>query len=201
MEMSRTHGLRPTPTVGFVQSGQLGLSMIEVMVALFIVAFGLLGIAAFQSRLQTSEMEAYQRSQAIILLQDMVNRINTNRTNAAAYLTATPVGVGDTPATDCSSLGTLVARDLCEWSHQLQGAAELAGTTRIGAMIGARGCVEQTAGVTNEFRVTVVWQGLTPQSAPPTSVTCGAGEYDGGVCSDDRCRRIVTTLVRIAPAI
>lgn len=193
--------MRPQPTVDFVQGGQLGLAMIEILVALFIVAFGLLGIAAFQSRLQTSEMEAYQRSQAIILLQDMVNRINTNRENATAYLTATPVGVGHTPASDCGTLGTLAARDLCEWSHLLQGAAERAGTTRVGAMIGARGCVEQTAGITNEFRVTVAWQGLTPQSAPPPSVTCGAGQYDGGVCSQDRCRRVVTTLVRIAPAI
>lgn len=181
--------------------GQRGISMIEVLVALFIVAFGLLGIAAFQTRLQTSEMEAYQRSQALILLQDMVNRLNTNRTNANAYLTDTPAGVGDTPATDCTTATTLAERDLCEWSHLLQGAAELTGTTRVGAMVGARGCVEQTAGITNEYRVTVTWQGLAPTNAPPASITCGADLYNGGVCSDDRCRRAVTALVRIAPVI
>lgn len=191
---------QPKPNARLVLGGELGLSLIEVVVALFIVAFGLLGLAALQSRLLTAEMEAYQRSQAIILLQDMVNRISANRANAAAYLTATPVGVGHTPAPDCSTLGTLAARDLCEWSHLLQGAAERAETARVGAMIGARGCVEQTPGITNEFRVTVAWQGLTPQSAPPASVTCGAGQYDGGVCRQDRCRRVVTTLVRIAPA-
>lgn len=138
--MSPEHANPSAPAAGSI-GGQRGLSMIEVMVALFIVAFGLLGIAALQSRLQTAEMEAYQRSQAIILLQDMVNRINTNRTNASAYLTATPVGVGHSPAADCSTLATVAARDLCEWSHMLQGAAERAGTTRVGAMIGARGCV------------------------------------------------------------
>jgi type IV pilus assembly protein PilV len=200
MEMNRARAIRPTPT-GDLAHGQRGLSMIEVLIALFIVAFGLLGIAAFQSRLQTSEMESYQRSQAIILLQDMVNRINTNRTNANAYLTATPAGVGDTPASDCSTLPTLAQRDLCEWSHQLQGAAELAGTTRVGAIVGARGCIEQTAGITNEYRVTVTWQGLASQSPPPASITCGAGQYGGGVCSADRCRRFVTALVRIAPAL
>lgn len=179
--------------------GQRGISMIEVLVALFIIGFGLLGIAAFQTRLQTSEMEAYQRTQALILLQDMVNRINTNRAQANAYLTATPVGVGHTPAIDCSTAGTLAERDLCEWSHLLQGAAELAGTTRVGAMVGARGCVAQTAGITNEYRVTVVWQGLNAMSPPPASVTCGQNLYNGSGCTADRCRRFVTALVRIAP--
>ena len=43
-----------------------------------------------------------------------------------------------------------------------------------------------------EYLVTVAWQGLGPVSAPPDSVDCGAGEYDGGadsVCVDDLCRR------------
>jgi type IV pilus assembly protein PilV len=62
-------------------------------------------------------------------------------------------------------------------------------------MIGARGCVESA--IANEYLVTVAWQGLAPISAPPDSVTCGQNEYDGGACTNDRCRRAITTIVRI----
>lgn len=175
-----------------------GVSLIEVLVTLVIIAIGLLGIAGLQARLHVSEMESYQRSQALILLQDMVSRINANRQNAAAYVTSSSMGTGDTPVTDCSTQTTLAGRDLCEWSHALQGAAETVGTSRVGAMLGARGCVEQIAGTTNEFLLTVAWQGLAPLAAPSVNVTCGAGNYAGGNCTGELCRRTVTTLVRIA---
>ena len=64
-------------------------------------------------------------------------------------------------------------------------------------MIGARGCVQQ---VGSDYMITVAWQGMTPISAPPASVTCGANSYNGtsgAACINDLCRRIVTTLVRI----
>jgi type IV pilus assembly protein PilV len=89
--------------------------------------------------------------------------------------------------------------DAGEWCNVLQGAAELSGTSRVGAMIGGRGCVEGLVG--NEYMVTVAWQGMGPLSAPPASVGCGAGLYNGAAgaaCSNDLCRRTVTTIVRIA---
>lgn len=177
---------------------QRGSSMIEVLVTLVIVSFGLLGLAGLQTRLQTSEMESYQRSQALLLLSDMANRIATNRNNAATYETTatSPLGAGMTCPT---AVATIVQRDLREWCNALQGAGETtgAGATKIGAMIGGRGCVE-SVGV--DYRITVAWQGITPLSAPPTAVACGANSYDttGSSCVNDRCRRTVTTLVRIA---
>ena len=48
----------------------------------------MLGAASLQFRMQTAELEAYQRTQAIVLLQDMVARINANRKSAADYVTA-----------------------------------------------------------------------------------------------------------------
>ena len=44
-------------------------------------------------------------------------------------------------------------------------------------MVGGRGCVEDLG--SGQYMVTVAWQGLAPISAPPESVTCGAGDYDG----------------------
>lgn len=58
---------------------QAGISMIEVLVTLIILLVGLLGLAGLMVQGQRSEMESYQRVQAMILLQDMAERINANR--------------------------------------------------------------------------------------------------------------------------
>ena len=174
---------------------QAGASMIEVLVTMVIIAFGLLGMAGLQMRMQTSEMESYQRSQALLLLNDMANRIAANRNNAGLYVTPTPLG---TDMTCPTTTATTVQQDLSQWCAALQGAAEVSGTASVGAMVGGRGCVQNLSG---DYMVTVVWQGFTPISAPPASVTCGANAFNGATgstCVNDLCRRAVTTLVRIA---
>jgi type IV pilus assembly protein PilV len=176
--------------------------MIEVLVTLVIIAFGLLGMAGLQMRLQMSELESYERSQALLLLNDMANRMSVNRTAtlADAYLVAgnSPLGAG----MNCPALGALPTTaqiDLNEWCQALQGAAETnSGGTNAGAMVGGRGCVQKFG---PDYLVTVAWQGLTPISAPPATVDCGAGSFNavaGSPCVNDLCRRVVTTLVRVA---
>ncbi|HVL74786.1 MAG TPA: prepilin-type N-terminal cleavage/methylation domain-containing protein, partial [Noviherbaspirillum sp.] len=64
---------------------QRGVSLVEALVTIVIIALGLLGLVGLQSRLQLSEIEAYQRSQAMILLEDMANRISMNRAAIANY--------------------------------------------------------------------------------------------------------------------
>lgn len=174
-----------------------GTSLIEVLVTIVIVTIGLLGLAGLQQRMQLSEMESYQRTQALVLLNDMASRIEVNRGKAAEYLTSGgPLGVG---ATCPINPATRPAKDAAEWCQALQGAAELSSTgDKAGAMVGGRGCVEALPN--NEYMITVAWQGLSPVSSPPTSVACGRGAYDeqGSPCLQDRCRRVVTTIVRIA---
>lgn len=172
--------------------------MLEVLITLLIVSFGLFGLAGLHSRLQTTEMEAYQRSQALTLLNDMASRIATNRRAAASYVTSSPLGTG---ATCGAAAGTRQQIDASEWCNALLGASETSSDstkTKMGAMIGGRGCVE-SLGASNEYLVTVAWQGLVPISAPPAGVTCGKDQYDtaGTNCQNDLCRRTVTTLVRI----
>lgn len=172
-----------------------------------IIAFGLLGIAGLQVRMQASEMESYQRSQALILLDDMVSRINTNRQLSVRYpLSAplsSPVGADMTCPT---SSANRVESDVMEWCNALQGAAELSGTgsaqLKVGAMVGGRGCIEDLGlGTSGEkrYRVTVAWQGLTPIAAP--AERCGADLYDGATgsaCQGDLCRRAVATVIFMA---
>ena len=180
---------------------QGGFTLIEVLVTLVILLLGLLGLVGLQAKAQVAETESYQRTQALVLLRDMADRISANRTVAAAdsYLTGTlptssPVsslGTGSTQACPPASPAATVAIDLCSWDAALKGAAETIGGNNVGAMLGARGCVTKIA--TNRFLVQVVWQGLATTAAPPASVTCGSGSYD----TLDLTRRAVTTVVEI----
>ncbi len=176
---------------------QRGVALLEVLITMVILAIGLLGLAGLQMRLQSSEMESYQRAQALILLHDMASRIATNRNAAASYVTSTPLGSGMTCPTTTL---TQQQRDVSEWCGALQGAAESSGANKVGTMIGGRGCVESIGG--SQYMVTVTWQGLVPISAPPTSVSCGQNAYNssstGASCINDLCRRAVTTIVSIA---
>jgi type IV pilus assembly protein PilV len=177
---------------------ECGFSMLEVLITIVIIAFGLLGIAGLQARLQLAEIESFQRGQAVVLLDDMVARLNANRRNATSYDGAA-VGTGST--LDCSAPSPGTTQDLCDWNNALLGASETkAGGTCtsadssgcIGAMIGARGCITNTL-TTNprEFVVAVVWQGITP-TATPTSTTCGQGSY-----GDEGTRRAAVAKVKI----
>ena len=174
---------------------QCGFSLIEVLVTLVILAIGLLGVAGMQARLQQSEMEAYQRSQALLLLDDMASRLAANRNVAGSYVTATAAAAAGSSCP--TSVATQLERDASEWCNALQGAGEISGSSKVGAMLGGRGCVQALG--SGEFLLSVAWQGLGPLVAPPAGVTCGANAYDGGtVCHDDLCRRVVTTIVKVA---
>ena len=199
----------------FAYLNERGFSLIEVLVTLVVVALGLFGLAALQAKMQLSEIDAYQRAQALLLVQDMSDRIAANRKNAASYRTLSgAVGTGDLRSSDCTSLTTVRETDLCQWSNALKGAAEgevtTDGTTLTGAMIGAQGCIEALPSDpdTETYLVYVVWQGLTPLSAPSAGLSCGSGDYNGfsdpdndGVndspCQNDLCRRALSTVVRI----
>jgi type IV pilus assembly protein PilV len=171
--------------------------MIEVLVTIVIVAFGLLGLGGLQMRMQLSDMESYQRAQALVLLDDMSNRMAANRTNVASYVTgaSNPLGTGMTCPTTST---TMEQTDTLQWCNALQGAAEKIGNNKVGAMVGARGCIENIA--TNQYLITIAWQGSIPTSAPAASVACGANLYDtaGTGCTGDLCRRAVTTVLNIA---
>ena len=168
-----------------------GFSMIEVLITIVILMFGLLALAGLQGRAVTAQMESYQRSQALILLKDMVDRISANRKNAAAYVTA-EVGTGAA----CPAAGaTTASKDLNEWCNALLGAAEVQGTSNVGAMIGARGCITQTVapatGVASQYLVAVAWQGLN--STATSTITCGQNQY-----GNEGLRRLVAIPVNIA---
>lgn len=155
-----------------------------------LLAFGLLALAGLQARVLASESESFQRAQAILLAEDMASRISANRSNAASYLTnSSTLGTGDSqPGTCDPTILSGAALDVCEWSNQLKGAAEVRGGSSVGAMVGARGCVEQVQTNPAVYRVTVAWQGTVQFNAPP--VACGQNLYG----SDGYRRALVNTI-------
>jgi type IV pilus assembly protein PilV len=60
-----------------------GFTLIEVLVTLVILTFGLLGIAGLMAKGQRVSFEAYQRQQAVALATDMAERIRANHTLAS----------------------------------------------------------------------------------------------------------------------
>jgi type IV pilus assembly protein PilV len=175
-----------------------GAALLEVMVSILITSFGLLALAGLQTKMNAALLESYQRAQALVLLEDMTQRIQANQGLSVNYIAAT-LGTGDGLPVDCSGLATRALIDRCEWSNALKGAAEVNadGSQNLGAMIGARGCVEQlqaanaAMGVCQPaiLRVSVAWQGMNATVAP--AVSCGANLYG----ADDSLRKAVSSRV------
>ena len=61
-----------------------GFTLLEVLVALLILSIGLLGLAALQANTLKINHGALQRTQAIFLTYDMMDRLRANRTAALA---------------------------------------------------------------------------------------------------------------------
>ena len=189
-------------------SRQRGATLLEALVALVILVFGLLGLIGMQAQTQIATFESYQRGQALILVQDMADRLSTNRKAAGCYLittnttTGTPylgTGYAGTPAC-AGAVGTAASRavadaDMVAWNDALRGASEQAAGDRIGGVLGARGCISYDA-TTNSYRIAVAWQGMAATVAPTAgdaAATCGKDLY-----GSDAQRREVSVTIRIA---
>ena len=192
-----------------------GFTLIEVLVALLVTVLGLLGLAGLQARIQQAELESYQRTQALVLLYDMVDRMNINRATVPCFVVTTDtaagspylgVGAGAPPSCGFSTAGNNAMADasLTEWDGLLKGAAETKGGVSVGAMAGARGCAsyDATTELINPatalplpgsgiYTVSVSWQGTSDTFAP--TVNCANTLY-----GPETRRRTVSTTFRVA---
>ncbi len=191
-----THGASGGLSRGCKSIG--GFAMLEVLITLLILLLGLLGLLGLMTRANTAELESYQRVQAVILMRDMLNRIESNRSVAGCYSNGTVgtqfgTGYAGTPTCTLGSAAqnAQAVADITAWNALLLGSAETQGANKIGAMIGARGCITQLDAANNIYMISVVWQGMTPTAAP--KVTCGQGQYG----ATESLRRAVTLTLRI----
>jgi type IV pilus assembly protein PilV len=180
---------------------QHGSSLVEVLVTLVILAFGLLGVAGLQAKMGLAEMESYQRSQALLALAEMTERISANAAQATSYLNLGTLGTGDTQPANCTTptLLTGPALDLCQWSKSLKGASEQKSAANVGGMVGAVGCITQlqaynpALGVCSAglYQVSVAWQGMSPTATP--ALACGQGSYG----ANEAYRRVIAAVVTV----
>ena len=99
-------------------SKQQGLSIIEVLVAMLILAVGLLGMASLQVRAVSDTTNSSYRSIAIFYANDMADRIRANPVAEQGNLyndeTGGAVTAGCSSAAGCNST-QLAANDKSEW--------------------------------------------------------------------------------------
>ena len=176
------------------RASQSGFSLIEVLITIAILVVGLLGLGGLQTRVSMAEFEAYQRAQALAIAQDIADRIDANKHSASSYV-ANDIGAGaslqDCTTIAMTSAANVASHDLCEISNELIGAAETdGGGSNVGAMLAARACITNPA--TNQYIVTVVWQGVQPTNVSPTEA-CGRG-----LSGTTGLRRAVSFPVRVA---
>jgi type IV pilus assembly protein PilV len=133
-----------------------GFSLVEVLAALVVLEFGMLGIAGLSALTLRSGSGSIVRTQAISLADDIADRIRANRNASAAYNGAgANKGCVGTGAANCSS-ADMAATDLFFWGALVQQTLPSgAGTV---AVTGA------TAPFTYKITVSWVEQGGTNQN-------------------------------------
>jgi len=131
------------------RAAQRGFTLVEVLVALAVLAVGLLGIAALYLDSLRAGRTAIYRTQAINVAADLADRIRANRESAVTYGTDFGDAVAAVPAcltaVGCSA-AEMAQHDLAEWK------ASLATLVPNG-----QGRVVVTAGNPNSYVITVQW--------------------------------------------
>lgn len=155
-----------------------GFTLVEVLVALVVLSIGLLGVAKLSLSSVQSNGSSYLRGQASALIQEMIDDMRANRTQAVAGLYQINFGAAaPNPGTDCSqvtscSVSTLTAYDLYMWKQRLStafpGGALPAGDGQIViASTVVNGQTETLATIAVEWNDSVAQCGLGASCATP----------------------------------
>jgi type IV pilus assembly protein PilV len=185
---------------------QRGFSLFEVLVAVFVLGVGLVGIAGLQVTSKQSNFEAVQRATAVALAQDIIERMRANPDELAVYTNA---GAGRTltggtmAAANCSAGCTpaqLAQYDLYQWEQVIDGITAQNGAANRGGLTLPTACITGPNGGSGTYVVAIAWRGLTKLSDPSID-PCGqgSGRYDseGGV-EADVYRRVLQVATYIA---
>lgn len=139
-----------------------GFTMVEAMVALVVLAVGMLGIAGLYVTTLRSGGGAIYRMQAVNLASDLADRIRANRTANLAYLNpAANNNCYGAASVDCGP-ASMAANDLFVWQNQI--AAILpSGNGALNVVPGAA--------ITGPFiyTITITWLGTGDTAASPPS--------------------------------
>jgi type IV pilus assembly protein PilV len=165
-------------------AGQCGVGMLEFLIALMIFSTGVMGLLSVQLASMKAVHEANQRSVATALARDILERIQANPINAAAYVARNvgdasrpvPVPVADCDDADCSTT-QLAAFDLWQWETLLLGAAVKHRDMNVGGLLSPLACISHQQGVVG---VVISWRGSSSASESP-ALDCVANGPDADV--------------------
>lgn len=156
-------------------SFQQGFTLIEVLVAFIVLTVGLLGTVALQTNAKQASYDANQRSAALALANDIVERIRANDTADIVANYSKTFSYLDTPVeknclnTRCTS-SDIAAYDLFQWQKALRV------SDNTGALANGTVCITPTAdGDGVDLQVVVAWQGRQKiaESSATSAVRCG----------------------------
>jgi type IV pilus assembly protein PilV len=145
------------PTVG--SRRQRGLSLIEVLIAMLILAIGLLGIAAMQAITLRNSQSAFDRTQVVVLSYAMLDRMRAN----AAAARAGNYNLAETCAVPTTST-TLIQNDQRLWIQELRNTLGDATTT-----CGTISCQNSVCSITVKWNDSRATAGLSNQTLTTTS--------------------------------
>jgi type IV pilus assembly protein PilV len=141
------------------KSQNKGFTLIEVLIAFIVLTVGLLGTVALQTSAKQASYDANQRSAALALANDIVERIRANDTVDVVANYSKTFSYLDTPVeknclnTQCSS-SNIAEYDLFQWVKALR-VADNTGSLANGIV-----CIMPSAdGAGINLRVVVAWQG------------------------------------------
>ena len=186
----------------FNKMSNKGFTLIEVLVALFILSTGILGAVAMQASAKKGSFDAMQRSMASSLAQDIVERMRGNDTdptngilngyNGSAYGLGELVHLSDNQR--CNSSATLCTseqlrtNDLYEWELSLRGANVRNGNVNNGGLVGVVGCINHSNG---NVTIAISWEGREETSDGATN-NVGFGQNCGSSTISTNKRRQIT---------
>lgn len=183
--------------------------MVEVLVTLLIVSIGYVTIAGLETSAKKANFDSLQRTSAVILSHDIVERMRANPVILASYLTpAAGLGGGSltqpsqtcSPTSKCNS-GQMAAYDMWLWERAMDGANERrtlnSVSTETGGLVNPTACITGPAsGAAGVYTITIVWRGLN-ELTNVSANTCGTGVAKYG--ANEEFRRILTFNFYISP--
>ena len=112
------------PTLPFkTMKKNAGFTLIEILIAMLVLAVGLLGLAGMQATSLKNNQSAYNRSRATQLAYDLADRMRANVIGKASYTAILPSSAAEQKV--CSSVTTICTfvdmaqNDLFEWNSSL----------------------------------------------------------------------------------
>lgn len=127
---------------------QRGFSLIEALISIVVMTLGILGILGVQMHTLADTQTGVRRAQAIRLIEDLAERLQSNpdAINNLSIYTTTPTGGTDCAATACDPAG-LATYDIQRWRTNVNNTLPLAyakvfvpqgGARQLGVIIGWR---------------------------------------------------------------